>query len=968
MEFLYHKSLEHLHVNTMPNRSYYVPFDSLEKALDGKREESAYFQSLCGEWGFQWFPSEADLPDFSGDGFCPKDSLPVPSCWQTFLGRGYDVPNYKNIPYPIPVDPPHVSEINPCGLYCRKFDCRKNGDRVLLLFEGVDSCFYVFINGKFVSYSQVSHCTTEIDITDFVADGENDIKVLVFKWCDGTYLEDQDKFRLSGIFRDVYLLYRPQKHIHDIYVKTRLSEDFSSGTVTAEQDTCPDFELMLYEKEQNGWKKLDGCTVPNPKLWSDEEPNLYRLIVRCGREYIGFSVGFRSIQVKDRVVYLNGKAIKAKGVNRHDSHPAKGYAVSVDDMKKDLMIMKAHNINMIRTSHYPNDPRFYELCNQYGLMVCDEADLEAHGMQLEGNWDRLTDDPAWKEAYLDRAQRMLERDKNNPCIIMWSVGNESGIGQNHADMAAYYRKRDETRLIHSEDGTRRRMDMLHDDSKKDIVNCPYVTIDSRMYTEPGEIQRDYLDNPVCRYPFFLCEYSHAMGNGPGDLQDYWNLIYRYDTFFGGCVWEFCDHSIYDENGHFGYGGDFGDELNDGEFCVDGLVYPDRKPHMGLLEYKQVIKPFAVALEGNTVTIRNLRYFRDLSDMYIAWDVTENGRILQEGRIDDTLIPPQESRKYVLPIAYGGYRRYLNIFMRQKNRTPWADCDNACGFGQFALSDKRQPGTHGEARPFEKNGNEWICGNCSVKDGRISLPGFAEPAELTVFRAPTDNDQYIKVGWHKAGFCPGDLPDEKKRTVYTDGKADGNALSFGFRMNGTEEKEVLSGTVTYEGFDDGILVSYKVKRNTEMPYLPRFGMEVKLDSSMNQAEYFGLGPYESYTDKRRASRMGLYRTTAEENFEHYVRPQENMAHADTEELTVGSAGGNRLTVQYESAPFSFNFNCYGSREIGSRKHDYELVKQPYVFLNLDYRQDGIGSNSCGNQPNPKYRITEPEFMFSIFFKA
>ncbi len=958
MEFLYHKDQGTLHVNTLPPRAYYITYDTPEKALAGERENSLYFQSLCGEWGFGWFPSEKSLPDFTDADYSPEETIPVPSCWQMFLGRGYDVPRYTNIRYPFPVDPPNVPEENPCGLYCRKFNVKKSGKRVYLNFEGVDSCFYVYINGVFVAYSQVSHCTTEIDITGYIFDGENDIKVLVFKWCDGSYLEDQDKFRLSGIFREVYLLYRRERHITDIFIKPKLSEDYKTGMVEIEAG-C-EYNAELYAPDGQPSATLDPAV---PLLWSDEEPNLYKLIIKSGDEYIPFGVGFREVRVENRVVLINGKPIKVKGVNRHDSHPAKGYAVSMEDMERDIFIMKAHNINMVRTSHYPNDPRFLALCDKYGIYVCDEADIETHGMDLAGNWDYFTADPEYEEAYLDRARRMLERDKNHPSVIMWSVGNESGTGRNHEAMCWYFATRDGTRLLHSEDATRRRAAYLHDKQNPSKSDCPYVTIDSRMYPAPYEIKRDYLDNPVCDKPFFLCEYSHAMGNGPGDLQDYWDLIYSYDSFFGGCVWEFCDHAIFlgcDNNGRrYAYGGDFGDFPNDGEFCVDGLVYPDRRVHTGLLEYKQVIKPFAAEYFDHRLIIKNLRYFKDFSDFYIEWELTDAGRTLKSGTITDTAIPPQGIKEFDLGInEVSGDKTYLNISVKSNKKVPWTERGYEYGFAQFFLGKKEAKREYSHSR-FAETDSAYTRGDIAVdkKTGMPFLPESVSAPRVTVWRAPTDNDRNIKSDWYKAGYA--DAFAKLLNMHFED-----DVLVCGFALM-SGETPLADFTVKYVPYKEGVGVTFEVNKRPGFPAFPRFGLEFGLKKDCDRAAYFGLGPYESYSDKRRASKMGVYSTTADENFEPYIKPQENMAHADTEYLEITDGNGVTIfTPLSADKPFSFNFNRYGSKTLTETLHNHDLVKQDRVYLNVDYRQDAIGSNSCGPRAHERYRFFEEKFNFSF----
>ncbi|MFA6730093.1 MAG: glycoside hydrolase family 2 TIM barrel-domain containing protein [Eubacteriales bacterium] len=965
MDFNFHKTHRTLSFNILPPRAYYIPYESEEKAKAGNREESNFFQSLCGDWGFDWFESELSLPDFLSADYKPKDILPVPSCWQMFLGRGYDTPHYTNIRYPFDEIPPNVPKKNPCALYSRKFNVKKQGKRVYLNFEGVDSCFYLFLNSVFVSFGTVSHCSNEIDVTDFVTDGENEIKVLVFKWSFGTYLEDQDKIRLSGIFREVYLLYRFAGHLGDIFVKPVFaSPKFELGSVEIEADG--DFTARLYSPSG---EKLDGLRVKNPLLWSDEEPNLYKLIIKSGDEYIPFDVGFREIRVENRKVLINGRPVKAKGVNRHDSHPEKGYSVSVDDMEKDLFIMKAHNINMVRTSHYPNDPRFLELCNKYGVYVCDEADLETHGMEYLGNWDFFTDDIKYRGAYMDRAIKLFERDKNHPSVIMWSVGNEAGVGVNHKAMAEYFVSRDSScrcggRLIHSEDGTRRQ-DYFSGEE------CPYVTIDSRMYLSPEDIYTQYLQNPSRSRPFFLCEYSHAMGNGPGDLKDYWDLIYSDERFFGGCVWEFCDHAVLrgrGENGHdYAYGGDFGEVPHDGEFCVDGLVYPDRRPHMGLLEYKQAIKPFDAEYKDGLLKIKNKRYFKDLSDLNFKWEFTGFDGAKTSGGIINPRIAPGGGEKFYIGSKPAG-ADFLNVFAKSAYDSPWAKAGHEYGFVQIALSGEERLALPAQKNlEFKETELAFTLGRLGVDKaaGMPFLPMSLSPAVLTVWRAPTDNDRNIKEKWYGAGYFD-------TETVVSKPYFKGKTLFFDFSLK-SKQGAIASGELSYAPLEGGILVTANVRKEKSgsLTPLPRFGFEFIIDGIFSEAVYFGLGEAESYTDKRLASKMGVYKTTPEKNFEPYIKPQENMAHAETEYLEIKSKGKFKSQTAVFKAvkkAFSFNYNRYGSRKLTLTTHNHLLVPSGGIYLNIDFKQDAIGSNSCGPPAHAKYRFFEDEFEFSFLISS
>ena len=509
----YHQSTETLHVGCEKPRAYFVPFPCGCASKNAERGESTFFKSLCGEWNFKFFKSVNDVCDLSTEG---SDKLTVPMSWQMALGRGYDVPNYTNVNYPIPYDPPFVPDENPCGLYSRKFTvpAAMAGKKIYLNFEGVDSAFYVWVNDEFAAYSQVSHMTSEIDVTSLVHAGENEIKVLVLKWSDGTYLEDQDMWRMSGIFREVYLLFRDETHIRDIFVHCDLDDSFTDADFTVDIDVtgkatvewtldCPCGETISSGKcdvDESG--KIVVPTVKNAKLWSDEEPNLYTLTLHCGNEYITLPIGARRVEIKDGCVVINGKKVKAKGVNRHDSHHLLGHATPVEHMVRDIMIMKAHNVNMVRTSHYPNDPRFTALCDKYGIYVCDETDLETHGARP---WYALSRSPEWEGEYVDRVQRMVERDKNHPCVIFWSLGNESGWGQNHVAMHTWIKSRDTSRIVHYEGAN-----YDYNDGKylRDVTD-----IESRMYPNPTWCD-NYCKNPERDEPLFLCEYSHAMGNGP----------------------------------------------------------------------------------------------------------------------------------------------------------------------------------------------------------------------------------------------------------------------------------------------------------------------------------------------------------------------------------------------------------------------------------------------------------------------
>ena len=1009
MNLQYHKSLTHLHIGCEPTHAYFIPYHSREAAATGNRGQSARFVSLCGEWDFRYYGSVNDVEDFNASDWEAGsfDRLNVPMNWQMALGRGYDTPHYTNHNYPFPIDPPHVPEDNPCGLYRRSFEVDAETLRtrdVKLVFEGVDSCFYVYINNRFAAYSQVSHTTTEITVNDYLVEGVNDLKVLVLKWCDGSYLEDQDKIRLSGIFREVYLLLRDRVHITDLYVRTETAEDLASATVKAEIKTCGNAEVAYELRTPNGVTLMRGSLAVNenaeltlpieaPALWSDETPSLYTLDLTLGGEYIRQEIGIRRFEIKGKVIYINGKKVKGRGVNRHDSHPQLGYATPVAHMLRDLYILKAHNINMVRTSHYPNDPRFLEYCDRLGFYVCDETDLETHGMNDAGNWSALTDSEEWSEAYLDRLSRMFERDKNHACVLMWSLGNESGNGINHRKMFAYLKARDPHCIVHS-DGVTRTLYFDYMNAKtaaeRQKVDCDYVDVESRMYLTPAECLRYYVRNRNIKKPFFLCEYAHAMGNSPGDLEAYWQTVYKHDAFFGACVWEMADHSV--DIGTVGspkyiYGGDMGNKPHDGNFCIDGLLSPDRKPHSGMLEYKQVLRPCRVTatdFEKHTVTLRNMRFFTSLSDLDLYWTIERNGRVIREGRVLGLHIPPQQKRTYRLPLGdmttLDGFC-YLNLYFRSNVSHPWADVGYEVGFEQFEMPSAKATvvTSHAQAGDFGCYEDESAI---RVKDGETvytldrvhglisSIVGngkelITTPLSPTIWRAPLDNDRYVKQQWIKDGFDR--MRVRCKDCCVTEIAQDHICVSALLSMGAVAKRPALQLNVTYR-FDRGagVAVSSKVEVTEGLKFLPRFGFRFHMPAECEFLRYFGRGPVESYEDKRHASRVGLFASTVTDHFVHYIRPQENMAHTDTRWITVANASGQGLLATNTATSPSFIFNCshYTAEQLTATAHDFELTPIEDTVVHIDYRQSGIGSNSCGARLDDCWRLNELSFDFAF----
>ncbi len=1006
MEFnkSYYRSLSTLHIGCEEPRAYFVPYHTQAAAsgeLDiscSSRENSENCLSLCGEWQFKWLPSADAILDIAKEFESMAETIAVPSCWQTYLDRGYDTPNYTNTNYPFPADPPYIPNDVPCGLYKRYFSIpeSKKDKTCYINFEGVDSCFYLWINGSFAAYSQVSHSTSEIDITKYLIAGENEICVLVTKWCEGSYLEDQDKFRFSGIFRDTYLLFRDQLHIEDIFIRVDLKDGYKTGllSIEAKKPDALAYEYFLYDP--SGKVVLAGETadiaelsVEELLLWSDERPYLYSLFIHAGEEWLSFPVGMRKIEIKNRTVLLNGKKFKSKGVNRHDSDPETGYVTSYDHMLRDLFIMKQNNINMVRTSHYPNDPRFYTMCDILGIYLCDETDIETHGMQNVGNWDEFTNDPAWTEAYLDRGRRMLERDKNHPSVIMWSVGNESGVGINHRLMTEYFDSRDGSRLTHSEDGSRRAHPNLksEDEEVRKKCYCSYVSIQSRMYPSVEECINDYALNPLMPQPLYLCEYSHAMGNGPGDLYDYWEAFYAHDQLFGGCVWEYCDHAVAVklDNGKikYCYGGDFGDYPHDSNFCVDGLVYPDRRLSSGMKELKAVLLPMRIKKSGEGYDITSYLSFTDLSDdCYISWYCEDNGKKTEEGRLDISCAP-YETVHIPSPVTKKiEGAGYITFELRRREDTLYAEKDSSLGFIQLPLNDiryKEKENSEKKALSLSDNGEniKISAGNISYsfsktrgmlisceKNGKELL---SAPAHFTAWRAPTDNDRKIRRIWQAEGL---DRLMTSCRQLDCEECGDSVIIKATYAMAAKAKRAslLISAEYTVDCFGAlNIALSCDVNKREDFPFLPRFGITFPLNSEYNDLTWFGMGNEEngdSYEDKCHYTRISLFNSKVQDAYEHPIKPQEsgNKAFSQLCRVTNGN-DGVKITSDKD---FSFSALPYSEKQLTETTHDCYLEEEDKTFLTVLYRTSGIGSHSCGPALMKKYQLSEKHFEFS--FKA
>lgn len=1000
----YWEQLDTLQINREQARSSYIPYHDEESAHSNKRGRSQWFQTLNGSWKFQyrsrakdvrdeWVQAQYDTSDW--------DDLLVPSCWQV---NGYDQLQYTNVNYPFPYDPPFVPDDNPAGLYVRSIYLADNWEdkQKFIVFEGVNACFYVWVNGTFVGYSQGSRVPAEFNISSCAKPGRNHIAVMVVKWCDGSYLEDQDQWRYTGIFRDVYLLARDTAYVRDVFNGIELNDDYTMGTVNVQLESIGQLEVIveLHSPDGNRLAQVQGIVpskgtftlqVERPSLWNAEQPHLYEIIVKSGSEVLVFKVGFRRVEVVNGVFQINGVPIKLKGVNRHDSHPELGQTIPLQHMVDDLLLMKKHHVNTIRTSHYPNDPRFLDLCDEYGFYVVDEADLECHGDYVKDDDSQgLCRLPEWKPAFLDRQIRMVERDKNHPCVVIWSLGNESNYGPNHVAMAEWTKARDQSRLVHYEGA-------CWDPQQQFDQSC--LDVESRMYMSVADLEAYALEEKHTK-PMFLCEYSHAMGNGPGDLKDYWDVINAYPSLMGGCVWEWCDHGVKSVTAsgkpYYAYGGDFGEKPHDGNFCIDGLVTPDRKPHTGLLELKSVLAPVqlsAVDLVTGVIRVHNGYDFSDLSHLQLHWMMESEGKLLKQGV---TALPKVNAHcEAELEIGYAWPETSKGVVLTlscvEREHKLWAAAGYEVTFAQFdlpsasavaagetredtnTLSLDKSPLASRQLTVSQQEDVLIMEGHHFVHHFDLSLGAITRmtkhgvellqaPALFQVWRAPTDNDRNIRQTWSAQGYDRAVTKIYKVEWQHTSG--DAVQIEVDFSLGGYTTPSFLRGTAVWMVLPSGIVqldVDVKVREANE--YLPRFGLQLTMPQGNEAVSYYGLGPHESYIDKRHSARKGLYVTNVEAMHEDYIMPQENGSRFATEWAVVSNWLGMGLKFTAPE-PFSFHASHYTPADLTNAEHNVELIPRKETIIHLDYKMSGVGSNSCGPQLLEAYRLQEKSFHFGL----
>ncbi|GAB2501968.1 beta-galactosidase subunit alpha [Alkalibacterium psychrotolerans] len=996
----------------MKEYAYHFQYDSLEKARLNDRMQSKGFQLLNGDWKFHY----SAYPESCPEGFYhPEfddsrwDSIKVPSNWQF---EGYDRPHYTNVQYPFPVDPPHIPSENPTGIYRREFFISSVDDYSSLRFEGVDGAFDIWVNGQYVGYSTGSRTAAEFDVSALIQEGRNTVTVKVYKWSAQTYLEDQDMWWLSGIFRDVYIKTSGSSRIKDFTIKTLFDKNYEHAELSVQTEVSEEaigskMTFILDDGNSEVFKEdiqIDSTTrvfnkqVMNPEKWSAESPHLYNLYIQLhdGAEKVSVipqKVGFREIRLNKGLIEVNGKPILFKGVNRHEFHPDMGHYIPVSVMKEDIRLMKAHNINAVRTSHYPSDPRFYELCDEYGLYVIDEVDIETHGFVFVNDWDRLSDSEEWTEAYLDRMKRMVERDKNRPSVLIWSLGNESGFGQNHLAMADWTREKDDTRLIHYEGETRYILERSNFEPTD--VNQS-ADMFSTMYTDVDTMEKLGKQTHLTQ-PHILCEFAHAMGNGPGGFKEYVDLFYRYPRLQGGFVWEWIDHGIraINENGEefFAYGGDFGEDPHDGNFVIDGLIFPDRKPSPALTEYKKAIEPIRVELEAseeNTIKVTNLHDFISLDHVYGLYEVMRGEEILQNGTINTDNIVPGESELYHLELNDVDVNEpvYLNVQFVLKYPNNWADIGHEVAWGQLKLREGQVAYPVNSEMPSEpvscsENGEEVEIGNSlfNVTFNRFSgkLLRYIYNGEDLITKGPahnfwralTDNDRISHDEFKSSN-------SEKHWKAFALDKMQERIESFDIEQGDSQTiKIVVKSTLAPPIFEWGFRCesTYTVRETGQIDFsvsskafgkgcetLPKIGSQLMISKDLSSTKWQGLGPGESYPDISLAVREGIWKKDTNKLTTPYIMPQESGNRSDVHWAAFYNERGEGLLVKGDS--FNFSVSEFSTRDLDESKHRFELTPLKGYELNLDYKVNGIGSSSCGPGVMDQYQLKNESYAYSL----
>lgn len=964
----------------------------------GRREaRTAFYKdsqkkiSLNGEWDFKY----VDAPELSPEGFeqsgaCEGwDKIDVPSVWQL---RGYDKMHYTDVLYPFPVNPPHVPDENPTGIYKKTvvLDEQWMEKDTVLKFHGVDSAFDVWVNGKHVGFGKVSRLPSEFDITGFVKTGENDITVRVYKWSDGTYLEDQDMWWLSGIYRDVELINEEKNAVLDLRVNGTLDDSYKNGFFTAGITMKQAGTNLGWKLSYKGKTVLEGelvsegkdicieAEIPEVHTWTAETPELYEFTVMTENQEVTVRCGFRKIEIKDKNFRVNNQVILLNGVNHHDYNPREGRRVTREQMESDIRLMKQYNINAVRCSHYPANEYFYDLCDEYGLYVINEADLECHGFEWVENYTWITDDETWKDAYVDRSVRMVKRDRNHPSIIMWSMGNESAFGCNFRSAAEAIRELDDTRLVHYEGDFEAEV--------TDVYSTMYTRLKGLKEIAEYQIKGDK--------PHVMCEYGHAMGNGPGGLKAYQDMYRKYKRLQGGFLWEWYDHGIYTEEKdkkYYKYGGNYGDFPTNGNFCIDGILMPDRTPSPGMEEYKQIIAPVEItAVEGsmNKLQIRNYYDFLNLDTTTLYWEVKAEDQTIQDGTVEGLSVVPHEGKIITLPITAFELQEntdyYLNLTVCQKEERNYAPAGYEIkkvqipmqirkdGFSVRETADKLQV-TEGQGVLTVENSR--VTAKFSTVFGKLISFGkdgkeyLTEGPRMNVYRATIDNDMYKKEDWMNKYFIQ--KPVEETEYVSCLKEDDKVIVQIGTFFSCYNQSWGFECDYTYTVYSCGqmkVEIQGKAvqRGKLEPAFLPRIGVIMKGNKNFQKAMWYGMGPGESYVDSKAASIMGIYENTVDGMMTDYVFPQENGHHEQVKWFRIGDGKDGLLCKMEEK--LGLNLANYTDESLEKAQHPFEIEKADDVIIHLDYRQSGLGSNSCGEEQLEENKVKLQDFAMAFTVQA
>ena len=1011
-------------INKRPGRADFVPFADVHSALQG-RKASPFVQLLNGNWQFHYARNPDVVPaDFYnlGPESLDWDSIHVPGNWTL---QGYDRPIYTNVQMPIPDNPPHVpQDDNPTGLYRRSFNLPEAwaGRRLFVCFEGVESAFYLWCNGRCVGYSQGSRLPAEFDLTDFAQAGENQLAAMVIRWSDGSYLEDQDHWWMAGIYRDVYLYSTPRIHIRDFFARPELDDDLRDALLHVHVDVeafegldVSGYLVGMQVVDENGRflfpnpvtqpvkvaKRFPTAAdlsrpIPNPAKWSAETPNLYTLLVSLfdpeGEtvEVVSCRIGFRRVEVVGRELLINGKPVLLKGVNRHEHDDRSGKTVSEAAMIADIRLMKQFNINAVRNSHYPTHPRWYELCDEYGLYVIDEANIEAHA-----RYHDLCQDPNWTHAFVERGMRMVQRAKNHACIILWSLGNESGYGPNHDALAGWIRGSDPTRPLHYEGAISRShgQDWYEGERVTDIV-CP-------MYPFVDEMT-NYAKDLAAERPLIMCEYAHSMGNSTGNLKEYWDAIRDNHGLQGGFIWDWIDQGLVktapDGSEYWAYGGDFGDAINDFNFCINGVIWPDRTPHPALYEYKKVLQPVLIEagdLANGVVIVHNAFDFIEMDGIYGRYTLEEDGKTVQSGALPPLDIPPGGSQTIKLPLSkphlLPGAECYLSVRFTLAVDTPWADAGHEIAWEQFPMPfaaprPEPRPRAQLPALGLQQTDQKALI---SAPDFQLVIdkttgqikewvyqdtPVLLNGPQLNVWRAPVDNDglkldpqrpnmllgEWLKVGLDQmraqATAVTVQQPDAHTISVHVEQTIGSAAFPGAFQ-------HTLIYTISGSG---AVELRSQVTAARSLPPLPRLGLTITLPPGFEQLSWYGRGPHENYIDRNSGAAVGLYSSTVTEQYVPYIMPQENGNKTDVRWLSLKNTAGVGLLAMAQPL-MEAGASHFTAADLFAARHICDLQPRPEIILNLDKQQLGLGGASCGPPTLPQYVLAPGEFEFAVVLR-